>query len=292
MKKYLLLIIVIATAFSCADRRNAQKALEDRDSLARVVHLRDSAINSVFESLNIINENLNAIKQREDIITTSIGGGEIKRETTAKINEDIEAINQLLLTNRRTISSLENSASQLKKANIKIGSLEKLISDLNTQTEAKDAEITQLRQNLAQLKIEVGDLTNQVTGLSSTVSSLSEDKSRLEGEVKAKGDLMNVAYYIVGSQKELLAKDIVYKSGFIGRTLKINENRSLDNFTKIDMRSFDQVLIGKPDVTLVSSHPKGSYEFVMVDKNIYSSLVITDRAKFWENSKVLVVVYK
>ena len=68
------------------------------------------------------------------------------------------------------------------------------------------------------------------------------------------------------------AKEIVYKSGFIGRTLKINESRSLDSFTKVDIRHFDSVVIGQKKVTLVSSHPAGSYEFVQDEKGVYESL--------------------
>lgn len=90
----------------------------------------------------------------------------------------------------------------------------------------------------------------------------------------------------------MLAKEIVYKSGFIGRTLKINESRSLDSFTKVDIRHFDSVVIGQKKVTLVSSHPAGSYEFVQDEKGVYESLIIKDKRKFWEYSKVLVISYK
>ena len=78
----------------------------------------------------------------------------------------------------------------------------------------------------------------------------------------------------------------------IGRTLKINESRSLDSFTKVDIRHFDSVVIGQKKVTLVSSHPAGSYEFVQDEKRVYESLIIKDKRKFWEYSKVLVISYK
>ncbi|MBE5032686.1 hypothetical protein INF32_01805 [Rikenellaceae bacterium DSM 108975] len=278
--------------FSCVGKRNAERLAGEKDSLSLALAAKDSVINEVFASLNDIAENLNAIKVRENIITTAVGNGEIRKQATVQIGEDIEEIDRLLQSNRETIARLERSAARLKKADVKVASLEKLIGEMSAQVETKDAEIAALRKDLKKLNVEVEELHTQVSGLGTEVDSLNRAKNRLEGEVKTRDDLLSVAYYIVGSQKELLEKEIVYKSGFIGRTLKINENRSLDSFTQVDIRNFDEVIIGKRDVVLVSSHPAGSYEFVMNDNRVFSSLVITDRDKFWEYSKVLVISYK
>ena len=261
-------------------------------SLTRVVAAKDSMINEVFASMNAVAENLNAIKVREKIINKNIDNGEIRNQTPTQINEDVEAINQLLLQNRETIARLQQSANQLKKANINIANMEKLIAQLRQQVETKDQEIVMLKNNLEQMHVQVAELHEQVSGLNTQVTGLSEAKASLEGEVKGQTDILNTAYYIVGSEKELLAKEIVYKSGFIGRTLKINESRSLDSFTKVDIRHFDSVVIGQKKVTLVSSHPAGSYEFVQDEKGVYESLIIKDKRKFWEYSKVLVISYK
>lgn len=293
MKKFIYLALIAALPFtSCVSKSSADKLQGEKDSLALIVAAKDSVINDVFLSLNGIAENLNVIKERENIISSSIDSGDIKKQSTAKISEDIESINQLLIQNRETISRLQHNAAMLKKANVKVAALEKLIKEMTTQIEAKDAEIVTLKDELRQRNIQVTELTGAVTGLNTKVADLSESKNKLEGEVKSQGDILNTAYYIVGSQKELLGKEIVYKSGFIGRTLKINENRSLDSFTQVDIRNFDEVIIGKKGVSLVSSHPTGSYEFVMNDKDVFSSLVITDKTKFWEYSKVLVISYK
>ncbi len=292
MKKIVYLIVLLTPLFSCVGKRSAERLAGEKDSLSVALAAKDSVINEVFASLNDIAENLNAIKVRENIITTAVGNGEIRKQATVQIGEDIEEIDRLLQSNRETIARLERSAARLKKADVKVASLEKLIGEMSAQVEAKDAEIAALRKDLKKLNVEVEELHTQVSGLGTEVDSLNRAKNRLEGEVKTRDDLLSVAYYIVGSQKELLEKEIVYKSGFIGRTLKINENRSLDSFTQVDIRNFDEVIIGKRDVVLVSSHPAGSYEFVMNDNRVFSSLVITDRDKFWEYSKVLVISYK
>mgnify|MGYP000709105743 CR=1 FL=1 len=291
MKKilYLFALLLLAT---CTDGQKTERLTSQNDSLAVVVAQKDSVLNEVFSSLSIVTENLNAIKSRENIINENIDKGEIPKGTTTQINEDIEAINQLLIANRQTIARLQQSADQLKKANVKIGSFEKLIAQLNAQIESKDQEIKILKQNLENMHVQVAELTEQVSGLNTQVSGLTAEKTSLEGEVKTQNNILNTGYYIVGSEKELLSKEIVYKSGFIGRTLKINENRSLDSFTQVDIRNFDDVKIGHKKATLVSSHPAGSYEFVMNDSGVFESLVIKDKSKFWEYSKVLVISYK
>ena len=291
MKKILYLFALLLLA-SCTGGQKTERLTSQNDSLAVVVAQKDSVLNEVFSSLSIVTENLNAIKSRENIINENIDKGEIPKGTTTQINEDIEAINQLLIANRQTIARLQQSADQLTKANVKIGSFEKLIAQLNAQIESKDQEIKILKQNLENMHVQVAELTEQVSGLNTQVSGLTAEKTSLEGEVKTQNNILNTGYYIVGSEKELLSKEIVYKSGFIGRTLKINENRSLDSFTQVDIRNFDDVKIGHKKATLVSSHPAGSYEFVMNDSGVFESLVIKDKSKFWEYSKVLVISYK
>ena len=149
-----------------------------------------------------------------------------------------------------------------------------------------------LKQSLADKNVQVQTLTEEVTGLNTQVTELSTEKASLEGEIKNRDNILNTGYYIIGSEKELLSKEIVYKSGFIGRTLKINENRSLDSFTQVDIRNLDHVMIGQKKATLVSSHPAESYEFVMADDGTFESLQIKDKNKFWEYSKVMVISYK
>ena len=285
-------MLLVGLLASCGRSSENGSSAKRNDSLERVVAQKDSVINDVFASMNAVAENLSAIKLRENIINASLDGGEIPKQSAVKINEDIAAIDRLLQENRRTINRLQQSADQLKKANVRVASLEKLIAQLQSQVESKDQEIVVLRKNLENMNVQVAQLSEQVTGLHTQVSDLSEEKASLEGDLKTQSDILNTGYYMVGPEKELLQKEIVYKSGFIGRTLKIHENRSLESFTQIDIRNFDGLKIGHRKAVLVSSHPAGSYEFVMNADGVFEELQIKDKTKFWEYSKVLVVSYK
>lgn len=285
MKKWFYILVLLLPMFSCTGKREAVQVMSQRDSLAVLVAQKDSIIDEVFVSLNSIGENLEAIREREQIITADVDQGEIRKTSTARIGEDVAAIDRLLQDNRQTIDRLRVNARKLEKANVKIGSLEKMIAQMTAQMDEKDTQIGVLKESLRTMHIELDSLQY-------AVADLDRNKTHLEGEVKSRNDLLNTAYYMVGSQKELLRSEIVYKSGFIGKTLKINENRNLDNFTQVDIRDFSSVLLGKRNVTLVSTHPAESYEFRMGQDGVFEEMVITDPERFWEYSKVLVVSYK
>lgn len=292
MKKIVFAFLLCIPFISCVSKKSADTLTAKNDSLTAVVAQKDLIINDVFVAMNGIAENLNNITAREKVISASLDNGEIKNQTTAQINRDIEAIDRLLVQNRENIQRLQANVEQLRKANVKIDGLEKLVAQLNTQLEQKDQEIVIFRKNLQNLNIQVAELSIQVGDLNTQVTALSDEKSVLEGEIKTASDVLNTAYYIVGDEKELLKKEIIYKSGFIGRTVKINENRSLDSFTQVDVRDFDEVLVGQKKATLVSSHPAGSYIFETNSQGVFESIVIVDKDRFWEYSKVLVVSYK
>ena len=269
-----------------------EQLVRERDSLTTLLVQKDSMMNNVFTAMNAIAENLDAIKTREKLIVQNSADSEYRPQSTTQISQDIEAIDQLLLQNRETIARLQRSAAALKGANVKIAGLEKMIAQLDRQVEEKDQEIRMLKGNLQNMETRVSELDTQVSDLSTQVTDLNQQKETLAGEVKSASDALNTVYYIVGSEKELLSKEIVYKRGFIGRTLKINENRSLESFTQVDLRLLDEVMVGQKKASLVSSHPAGSYDWVMNSDGTFESLKITDKAKFWEYSKVLVISYK
>lgn len=291
MNRSLALLSVAAVACvlllpSCGNGRTQQLAVESdrqRDSLEQVVAAKDSLINVVFADINAISENLARIKSRENLITVSEEEG--TRRPVEEINNDIDAIGRLLAENREKINSLRHTAAQLRKANLRIEGLEKMIADLNGQLAERQSEIEQLRDELSLKDTRVAELTETVAEQSAEVEQLSGRNLELENR-------LNTVYYIVGSEKELCDAQIINKQGFIGRTLTVGEHGSLESFTQADSRLLSEIPVGHRKVTVVTNHPEGSYELVTdADKRVVS-LWIVDPVRFWESSKVLIVSYK
>ena len=275
---------VVALLASCVSRQVAVEAESRSDSLELVVSAKDSLINAVFADINAISENLALIKSRENLITVA-GESEGGRRPVEEIDNDIKAIDRLLRENRAKIESLQRSAAQLRKANLRIDGLEKMIADMNRQLAVKKAEVEQLRESLVRMGDEVKSLTEEVAVRSAEVENLSGEKVELQNQ-------LNTVYYIVGAEKELRDAQIINKQGFIGRTLTVGRNSNFDSFTMADSRLLSEVPVGQKKATLVTSHPEGSYELVTDANKVVEKLIITDPVRFWESSKILIISYK
>ena len=275
---------VVALLASCVSRQVAVEAESRSDSLELVVSAKDSLINAVFADINAISENLALIKSRENLITVA-SGAENGRRPVEEINNDIAAIDRLLRENKDKIASLQRSAALLRKSNLRIESLEKMIADMNRQLAEKKAEVEQLRESLVRMGDEVKSLTEEVAVRSAEVENLSGEKVELQNQ-------LNTVYYIVGPEKELRDAQIINKQGFIGRTLTVGRNSNFDSFTMTDSRLLSEVPVGQKKATLVTSHPEGSYELVTDANKVVEKLIITDPVRFWESSKILIISCK
>ena len=277
-------LVALLASTSCVSRQTALKSENQRDSLSVVVAQKDSLINVVFSDINAISENLALIKSRENLITVAEPSDGTRRPVE-EINNDIAAIDRLLQENRSKIASLQQTAAQLRKANLRIDALEQTIADLNEQLTEKSSEIDSLRADLARMGIEVQTLTEEVAQRDARVESLSDEKVELQNQ-------LNTVYYIVGSEKELRDAQIINKEGFIGRTLTVGATGNLDSFTMADSRLLTEIPVGQKRVTVVTSHPEDSYQLVTNADKTVEKLLITDPSRFWESSKILIVSYK
>ena len=262
---------VVALLASCVSRQVVVEAESRSDSLELVVSAKDSLINAVFADINAISENLALIKSRENLITVA-GEAEGGRRPVEEISNDIKAIDRLLRENRSKIESLQRSAALLRKANLRIDGLEKMIADMNRQLAEKKTEVEQLRESLVRMGDEVKSLTEEVAVRSAEVENLSGEKVEL--------------------QNQLNDAQIINKQGFIGRTLTVGRNSNFDSFTMADSRLLTEIPVGQKKATLVTSHPEGSYELVTDSNKIVEKLLITDPVRFWESSKILIISYK
>ena len=280
MKHVIVMALGAALALaSCVSKGTVVKVEEQRDSLSVVVSAKDSLISAVFEDISSISENLALIRTRENLL--SVAG----RRPVEEINNDIAAIDRLLRENKVKIASLQSAVAQLRKANLRLDGLEKMIRDMSAQLAEKKNEIARLRENLTQMGVEVETLTEQVAVRSEQVETLNTEKVELENQ-------LNTVYYIVGTEKELREAQIINKQGFIGRTLTVNKTNNLDSFTKTDSRLLSEVPIGQKKVSVVTTHPEESYELVTDADKVVLKLLITDPVRFWESSKILIISYK
>ncbi|MFZ4549348.1 MAG: hypothetical protein ACOYN4_18020, partial [Bacteroidales bacterium] len=258
------------------------------DSLISIGFVKDSTVIDFVNAFNDIQSNLDSIKMQEKIISKNVdGSAEIKTRTKDQINSDINLIYKLQQDNKAMVASLR---SKLKKSGVHAVELEKMVDNLTTQIEEKDAQIVQLKDDLAKKNVQVTDLTTKVGDLNENVDNLSTQNKQKQQVIDEKTSELNTAYYVIGTTSVLKDQKIITKEGGfigIGRSKDLAPEMDKNNFTRVDITKLRVIPIMKNKVVVLSSHPKTSYR--ISGKNASDSLFITNPAEFWSLSKVLVL---
>ncbi|HWY39117.1 MAG TPA: hypothetical protein VNY73_11195, partial [Bacteroidia bacterium] len=135
------------------------------------------------------------------------------------------------------------------------------------------------------------DLKNKVEQLNIELSNLTVNYQNAEQESAVKTEKLNLAYYVIGTGKELKQKGITEKEGgFIGlgKTTEVKKDFNKDYFTKIDISQTTSIPIGAKKIKILSTHPSNSYK--LVGEKPVEKLEITNAEEFWSASKYLVIV--
>jgi len=292
MKKilFVLLIPAMLLTLSCNKQKAEIERLKQKnDSLLAIGFAKDTTVMSYVRAFNEIQSNLDSIKIKENIISQNTNGGtELQANAKDQVTSDINAIYLLLQKNREIVAQLR---SKLKKSDARIIELEKMIESLNKQIDEKDVEISVLKDQLAKLNIKVEGLSSQVSSLNKTVDDLSNENRAKQQSIDEKTSELNTAYYVMGTSKDLKAKNIITKEGgFIGlgKSKSVKSDFDKTHFTRIDITKFKGLPVFKKKATLLTTHPANSY--TLVGKKAVDSLVIKNYAEFWSASKYLVII--
>lgn len=289
MKKNLILI-VLPFLVACAGGSN-KKATSLEDSLAKVnselsekdtvIHNEESALRAFVKSFNEIQNNLNQIKTKENILSLNTKNIELDKPAKDQIITDIQFIYNQMNKNKQTIAYM---SKQLEESDITIDYLETAMANLNNQIKSKENEIFDLKNNLEKLNIDFGNLQEKNDNL--------EEMYKQEKNVSdSQTETLNTAYYAIGTTVDLKSKGIISKEGgFIGlgRVKELNKDLKNKNFTRIEIPMVTEIPLKNVEkVKLITPHPSGSYKIIQAGEN--NKLLIISPTKFWKDSKYLVV---
>ncbi len=289
MKKLAYLtLLLLPLLFSC-NQKEVERLQQENDSLRNIVQQSDYTVQQYLAAFNEIQENLNKIKQKENIITVQTSGveGELSDDVKDQINDDILTIYQLMEQNK---IKLDEMKKQLKRSKYKNKELLKTIQLYEEQLQAKDKEINTLKNKLAELNINIEQLNQEIADLKTNIDTMKELTQEQQQKIKEQEEMIYTAYYIIGTKKELIEKGALTREGLLAK-LEISGDFNKDNFTKIDTREVTEIPIMAKKVEIMSKHPSSSYQLVE-DNGIINAIKITDPAAFWETSKFLVIMTK
>lgn len=285
MKKVFITLIATVLLTSCGYQAKQEKMQNTIDSLQQAATEKDETMDLLNSTMRDIQNNLQAIKEKENIINNINNNDATSKD---QMKADIESIYQLLLQNKDKVASLQ---SQLKKQKNKNKEYEGIISLLETQITQQNEQISKLTATLEEKDIEIGFLNNAVIRLSSSVDSLATAKAKTDSQLQEATDNLQAGFYIVASKADLLSSGIIEKGGlFKKKILSGDVNNSA--FTRVNVTEIEEIPLNTTkDVKVLTNHDANSY---VIEPDAAGSMVlkITDKTSFWKVSKYLVVQSK
>ena len=286
MRKILFLFI-IPTLFSSCIGTGSSDLKKENDSLYMISIEKDRQMNDLIGTLVEIDDNLQQIKEKENVIALNARSNDNTSPATMKqtINNDIKAIYELMLKNKEKIAELEKKISLDNKNN---AALKQLVVRLNKQLKDKTLEIVKLREDLKRKDIAIADLNFTVEGLELALDSIHAEALAAERKLMETTEELYRGFYVFGTKKELKEQKIITGDGLFSKKRVLEGDFDGDYFTRIDIREVDSIPLFRPKAKLLTSHPDGSYS---LEKNSEGALMlkIADKDRFWSTSKYLVV---
>ncbi len=284
-KTYLLVAALVMIAFGACNSKAEKELLAQKviqDSVESALAAKNTEFEMLFQQLNEIEESLSVVTTKyADVSKIKDKTSEVNVDTRTKITSQIQDINDLLAENKQKIDNLTAQLRKQKNANKELNAfIEKLQQRISEQEE----EIQLLTTELQKHKIIIENLNRNLDELNKQNQDKDERILKIEEE-------KNSAYYIIGTKKELLEKQIINrKGGFLGMGKRsvASSDSELSAYSKIDIRRVPEIQLPGTKIKILTTHPTESYR-LETDKKKPTRLVITNPSLFWQKSKFLVI---
>ncbi len=286
MKNLVVIAAALLSVLASCSGPSATELKEKNDSLLLALAEKDRSQNELVNSLVEIDENLSQIKEKENIIALNAAEASANPDMKDRINKDIKLIYDLMVQNQEKIAKLEK---QLKSTNVDNANMKKLIASLNEQIREKTEEIARLNEQLREKNIEIEGLNLTLTGIRTSLDSVSTVSRQTSEKLDQTTTELNAAYYVIGTSKELLSKNILNKEGFLNmKTSVLKKDFDSEYFTEVDIREVEEIPVFKKKIKVLTNHPQNSYKIKMGDdENV--TIVVLNKKEFWSVSKYLVI---
>lgn len=292
------LMVIAALAVGCTqngetkDETIARLQAENEEMKTELLSSYEE-ISGMMATLNEVDKNIQAIKEKEGMMTVASGEGELSPSTREKMVNDIETINSLLSDSRNQISDLNE---KLRSSQISIREYREKITALNADLQQRNAELASMQETVESQDFQIKDLNQTVRALVDEGIAQQNMIDRQMEIMNAQEQALYTAYYTAGSFKDLKNKGVVEKEGgflWLGQDKKLTDHFDPQYFNSIDIRSTTEIPLYSDKVKLVTDHPADSYEIIEGDdENDFAYLEITDPQEFWKTSKYMVMEYK
>ena len=201
----LLLSSAVFSIVSCGGKTD--KGNPEADSLRNVISTNMAEVDEMNLFLDAVNTSMDSVVNMEGTILRTSKESPLSRKE--QIRQNLEAYKMMLERQRERIAILEE---KLKDGDANAKKMLQTIQALKKQIKEKDQAIIELTQELEKRKFDIATLKSHVDKLNTNVAQLTEEKAEQEKALEAQSDMLNEAYFIMGSKKELKKAGLVVRS--------------------------------------------------------------------------------
>jgi len=280
----LALLGVLLLAFSACNNQDAERLRAENEALKKERAEDSLYISDLTTEMDVVYNKLDSMRRMEERIRqtfTDLRDGRVAvAEGGMNIDQTMEAIEAEMQQSKQVIRQLE---AKLKESGRENSALAKMVEELKKTVGDKDAQIGMLQDRIVELE-------GEVEGWKSKYADKLDEADSLQLDLDVKITEVNTAYYIVGTEKDLKNAGIL-----VNRKRGFSANKSLDKFTKIDIRETTKITltgdkINLKKVQVIPARPSSTYE--LTEEGGVAYLNITDYEGFWKSSKTLAVMTK
>jgi regulator of replication initiation timing len=298
MKRLWILSAAAFLAAGCTNSRATARA----DSL-QVLATQQS---SLARQLSAQKDSLTQVVLDADQFITRVDSqiSTVKGLPKSQKREGVESpIQEQLIRRKEMMARVSALVARAKATSAQLAEVKKHETALLAENEQLKGENSQLKEQIERDQKMIADLGETIQRQTATIASLETRVDSLNTEMKSLAMVSNRAFYIVGTEKELIQKGIIVKEGGAnllllhpGRTLQPARTLNPELFTAIDAREVKEIQL--PDSTkryqVVSRQSLDDCDVNDRDKSTFKGgvLRIADASKFWGPSRYLILVQR
>lgn len=162
-----------------------------------------------------------------------------------------------------------------------------MVEFYEAQLKEKDTQIANLQAELNKKNVDISNLRTRVGNLTTSNQMLEEKAEAQTTALQAQSEMLNTAYVQIGTSKELAAKGLL-SGGFLKKKKVDSDKLKEENFSKVDIRYFNDVKLNSKKPKVMTQMPSSSYT-ITKNSDGTCTLHISDPSTFWSVSNFLVI---
>ena len=281
---YFLAFVVVLTTSCGRHSADYQRLQAQNDSLMNSKVKLQHEVDDYFEAMNQIEQNIEKIKETQNIISSQPVGQEMTDDVRSKINEDMTYLFDMLKSNKEELARLK---SKLKKSAFKSTQLEQTIIKLTKSLEEQTNKVVLLQGELSKKDSLIVKLDTAIMKMGKDIEELKVDNKVKESKIKEQDESIHTAWYAFGTVKELKEQKIITSNGLFSQQMVLQHDFNKNYFVRIDARNTKSIPLYSSRAKILTSHPKSSYTLEKENGNFV--LLIVEPEEFWSISRYLVI---